>query len=230
MTKLIMALDTPSIHKAEKIMSATFTNVWGFKIGPKLFYPNFRDPKLYDIVKLSRHLFLDMKFHDIPETVRGAVSGINDMNPRMFTIHATGGYKMMQAAVDERNKTWPTSSPPLVVAVTILTSIDDGVWGRMFNVPKEYIFDNLVDEAVYSGVDAVVCSGQEVGWIKNKYPDLITVVPGTRSLGVDTNDQARVVTPRQAADDGADYLVIGREVADAADPGLALEKIVDSLK
>ena len=231
MTEIIIALDTPSIKTTAKIITETFAYCWGFKIGPQLFYPNYQDPAFNEyIIRVARNLFFDMKFHDIPETVAGAIRGISNISPRMFTIHSLGGYKMMKAAVDERDKVWPDQNPkPMVVAVTILTSINNRVWERMINVPQEYILENLLDEVVYAGVDAVVCSGKEVGRIKDKYPHLKTIVPGTRSLGAKTHDQARVVTPREAVDAGADYLVIGREVTEAFSPTKTLKKILDSL-
>ena len=161
----------PSYKKAGEIIRAAFAfdDVWGYKIGPQLFYPNFSNrDEFLGMLDVARHLFLDMKFHDTPDTVAGAIRGVKNLNPKIITIHSQGGYKMMQDAVKARDEAWATVHPkPLIIAVTILTSIDDDVWGRMNNVPKEYIFDNLLDEAVFSGVDGVVCSGQEVGWIKN---------------------------------------------------------------
>ena len=231
MAKVIIALDTPNLPKAEVLVATLGDVAWGFKVGPKLFYPNYYRERFDDIITMDAHLFLDMKFHDTPDTVRGAINGVKYINPSIITIHAQGGYKMMKAAIEERDKIWDNQYPkPLIVAVTILTSINSEVWERINPIPKEYVLDNLLDEVVHCGVDGIVCSGKEVGWVKNKYPELLTVVPGVRSPGADTHDQARVVTPKEAADDGADFLVIGREVTEDAIPKDALLKILDTLK
>lgn len=231
MANIIIALDMPDLNIAKSIIYQTYSKVWGYKIGPHLFYPNFTNDAFKKFVlAASRHLFLDMKFHDTPDTIKKAVSGIEFLFPNMFTVHALGGYEMMKAAVEQRNITFSNAEDySLVVAVTILTSLDANSWEQLINIPMEYIFDNLLEVAVSAGVDAVVCSGHEVKKVKINYPNLITVVPGIRMPNDMIDDQKRTVTPKEAIDNGADFLVIGRSITNTKNPEKALDKLLDTL-
>jgi orotidine-5'-phosphate decarboxylase len=166
-----------------------------------------------------------VKLHDIPNTVAKAVEALAPLMPAVLTVHAAGGRAMLQAA--------KAAAPPStkVVAVTVLTSLD-GDDLRSIGVepePREQV-ERLAELARSAGLDGIVCSGAEVGAAKAAWPDGFFVVPGVRPSGGDVSDQKRVVTPRQALDDGASILVIGRPITGAGDPAAALRDIATSLQ
>ena len=169
-------------------------------------------------------IFLDLKLHDIPNTVGKAVEALAPLDPAILTVHAAGGRAMLAAA--------RAAAPPRtkVVAVTVLTSLDQkdladsGVTGS----PADQV-RRLADLARESGVDGIVCSGSEVAAAHAAWPEGFFVVPGIRPAGADSADQKRVATPREALDDGASILVIGRPITDALDPGSAIADITAGL-
>jgi len=176
------------------------------------------------IARLGLPVFLDLKLHDIPNTVGKAVQALASLSPAVLTVHAAGGRAMLEAAREAA----PASTK--VVAVTVLTSLDQsdleqcGVGGE----PTEQV-TRLAALARRSGVDGIVCSGVEVAAARRAWPTGYFVVPGLRPAGSEIGDQKRVVTPRQARDDGASILVIGRPITAADDPAQALQAIVATL-
>lgn len=174
-------------------------------------------------------VFLDLKFHDIPNTVAGACRAAAELGVWMVNVHASGGREMMEAA---RQSVDAVSNPPLLIAVTLLTSLDGadlhdiGVNGQ----PAEQV-KRLALLANASRLDGVVCSPRELGTLAGAVPDsFLRVTPGVRPAGRDEGDQKRTATPAQAIADGAHYLVIGRPITQAPDPGAALEAIAAELK
>jgi orotidine-5'-phosphate decarboxylase len=179
---------------------------------------------VHDIASLGLPIFLDLKLHDIPNTVAKAVQALRPLEPAVLTVHAAGGRAMLEeakAAAPEKTK---------VVAVTVLTSLDSadltsiGVSGK----PDQQV-GRLAELARQSGLDGIVCSGAEVRAAKRAWPGGFFVVPGVRPQGGDMGDQKRVVTPRAALDDGASILVIGRPITGADNPEAALKAIAGSL-
>lgn len=191
-----------------------------FKVGLTLFASHGREA--VEVVRSSgRSLFLDLKFHDIPAQVAGAVASARDMGAGLVTVHAAGGRAMIEAAVSMRG-------PGMrVVAVTVPTSLDGAGFARIWpGEEPSTVVTRLTDLAVESGADGVVLSAREVATARGRVPPgFLLVVPGLRGPGDDAGDQARTGTPRQAYADGADLLVLGRSVTRAADPVAALERL-----
>ena len=227
MTKnqIFCAVDTVDVGAARNLVTTVSGLIGGVKLGLEFFTANGCDGvrKVMDGATLP--LFIDLKFHDIPNTVAGAVRGISCLNPTFFTIHAGGGGAMMKAAVDA------AEGRSKVLAVTILTSLAEadmapmGISGSVADQVKR-----LADLAQASGVGGLVCSPHEVTMLRNHIgPTLSLMVPGIRPKGSAADDQARTLTPAEALKVGADYLVIGRPITAAADPAQAARAILDSL-
>ena len=222
-TPIIVALDyaqaAPALALARRLDAARCR----LKVGKQLF--TREGPA---IIKQLREqgfeVFLDLKFHDIPNTVAGACRAAADLGVWMINVHASGGRKMMLAA---RESVDAAATPPLLIAVTVLTSLDaadlrdTGIDGQ----PAEQV-TRLAKLTHECGLDGVVCSPKELGTLAGAVPDtFLRVTPGVRPAGKDDGDQKRVATPAQALADGAHYLVIGRPITQAADPAAALAAI-----
>ena len=223
MKPIFVAIDTPDIDRAREIALAVADHAGGVKLGLEFCCAN-GPYGVRRIAELGLPLFLDLKLHDIPNTVGKAVEALAVLAPTVLTVHAAGGRAMLAAA----KAAAPAKTK--VVAVTVLTSLDSadltdaGVGGS----PAEQV-QRLTKLARESGVDGIVCSGAEVASARAAWPDAFLVVPGVRPAGGDAADQKRVVTPCQALDDGASILVIGRPITGAPDPARALRDIVASL-
>ncbi len=223
MKPIFVAIDTPDIDRARDIARAVAGEAAGVKLGLEFCCAN-GPYGVRRIAELGLPLFLDLKLHDIPNTVGKAVEALAVLNPVVLTVHAAGGRAMLAAAKAAAPKTTK------VVAVTVLTSLDSsdladaGVSGS----PAQQV-ERLTRFARDAGVDGIVCSGAEVRAAREAWPDGFFVVPGVRPAGSDVADQKRVVTPRQALDDGASILVIGRPITGAPDPAQALRDIAASL-
>jgi orotidine-5'-phosphate decarboxylase len=224
MNPIFVALDTPDVHRAAAIARKVLGTAGGVKLGLEFFCANGHE----GVLRVAEHelpVFLDLKFHDIPNTVARAVQAIAPLEPAILTVHSAGGQAMMAAARE--------AAPPQtkVVAVTVLTSLDrddlesTGIRGS----PAEQV-ERLAELAREAGLDGIVCSGAEVAAANARWPKGFFVVPGVRPAGGDAADQKRVVTPRRALDDGASVLVIGRPITEAGDPALAIGEIAASLK
>jgi orotidine-5'-phosphate decarboxylase len=223
MNPIYVAIDTPDVHRAAAIARQVCGLAGGVKLGLEFFCAN-GDEGVLRIAEHRMPIFLDLKLHDIPNTVGKAVEALAHLDPAILTVHAAGGRAMLAAA--------RAAAPPRtkVVAVTVLTSLDQsdladaGVAGS----PADQV-RRLADLARESGVDGIVCSGSEVAAAHAAWPDGFFVVPGIRPAGAEIADQKRVVTPREALDDGASILVIGRPITDALDPGRAIADITAGL-
>jgi len=219
MNPIFVALDTPDLHHAAALTRSIRGLAGGVKLGLEFFCANGEEGVLR-IAEGQMPIFLDLKFHDIPNTVAKAVAALAYLEPAILTVHASGGREMLAAAK-------AAASPKTkVVAVTVLTSLDAadlaevGVAGS----PADQVL-RLADLAQASGIDGIVCSGAEVGSVSKRWPGGFFAVPGVRPAGADVADQKRVVTPRQAIDDGASILVIGRPITGALDPARAIADI-----
>ena len=222
-TPVYLALDVPQIEPAKALLNKVKSHIGGVKLGLEFFCAH-GPHGMHEIAHMGLPIFLDLKFHDIPNTVAGAMQAIHVYEPKIVTVHASGGRAMMEdakAAAAEGCK---------VVGVTTLTSMDasdlaaTGVGGS-----AEAQVMRLAELAHEAGLDGIVCSGQEVGKVRKQWKDGFFVVPGLRPAGSGTGDQKRVVTPRKARDDGASVLVIGRPISRADDPMAAARAIEATL-
>jgi orotidine-5'-phosphate decarboxylase len=220
---IYVAIDTPDLERAKLIATKVKGHVGGIKLGLEFFSANGR-AGIREMAALDMPIFLDLKLHDIPNTVAKAVQALRPLKPAILTIHAAGGRAMMEdakAAAPEGTK---------VVAVTVLTSLDGddlrslGLSGD----PHEQV-ERLTLLAKESGLDGVVCSGNEVRAAKKLWPRGFFVVPGVRPAEGPVGDQKRVVTPRQALDSGASIIVVGRPITQAEHPGEAARAIEATL-
>ncbi|PKP94656.1 MAG: orotidine-5'-phosphate decarboxylase [Alphaproteobacteria bacterium HGW-Alphaproteobacteria-14] len=220
---IFLALDIPHLEPAKALLSKVKAHIGGVKLGLEFFCAH-GSHGVHEIAHMGLPIFLDLKFHDIPNTVAAAMQAIHVYQPAIVTVHASGGRAMMEdakAAAAEGCK---------VVAVTTLTSLDandltaTGVYGS-----AETQVMRLAELAHAAGLDGVVCSGHEVGMVRKAWRDGYFVVPGLRPNGGGTGDQKRVVTPRAARDNGASVLVIGRPISRAEDPTEAARAIEATL-
>jgi orotidine-5'-phosphate decarboxylase len=221
---IAVALDAPDAETAARWARAVTPHVAVVKIGLELFCRT--GPSIVDSVRGGSgvDLFLDLKLHDIPNTVAGAARSVARLRPRYLTVHASGGADMVRAAVD--------AAPDVTVAaVTVLTSLDDAVLDAVgLAGPPMDAVRRLAALAVGAGAGALVCSPREVAAVRGEVgPDVVLITPGVRPVGADVQDQARVATPEQALADGADLLVIGRPITGAADPGAAAARLAATL-
>jgi len=220
---IYLALDLPRFDAAEALARKVSAHIGGLKLGLEFFCAHGHHG-VHELHKLGLPIFLDLKLHDIPNTVAAAMQAIHVLEPSIVTVHASGGRAMMEdakAAAGENCK---------VVGVTVLTSFDDKDL-RPIGVdasPHDQAL-RLAELAHAAGLDGIVCSGQEVGAIRKQWKDGFFVVPGLRLPGGAQGDQKRIVTPRQARDDGASVLVIGRPISRAEDPVAAARAIEATL-
>jgi orotidine-5'-phosphate decarboxylase len=216
---IYVALDTPDLEKAKLLASKVRNHVGGIKLGLEFFNANGR-AGIREMAELGLPIFLDLKLHDIPNTVAKAVQALRPLRPAILTVHAAGGRAMMEdakAAAPEGTK---------VVGVTVLTSLDnDDLISIGYDPDTHRQVERLTHLAHEAGLDGVVCSGNEVAAAKKIWPKGFFVVPGVRPLDGNRSDQKRIVTPRQALDGGASILVIGRPVTQAEDPDAAARAI-----
>lgn len=224
---IFVAIDTPDLDRALALARAVGPHVGGLKVG--LEFITAQGPEgIRAIAALGKPVFADTKFHDIPNTVAGAAREIAKLGVAMFNIHASGGEAMMRAAKDAASSIDPQTK---LIAVTVLTSIDDGVLdsvGQRGPAGDQVV--RLAKLVQASGLDGVVCSAHEIAAIRKACgDDFLLVVPGIRPAGSDLADQRRVMTPAEAARAGADILVIGRPITGAQDPAKAACEIALSL-
>ena len=220
---IYLALDVPQLNDGIDLVNKVKGHVGGIKLGLEFFCAHGAHG-VHMIGQLGLPIFLDLKLHDIPNTVAGAMQAIHVLEPAIVTVHAGGGRAMMEdakAAAGENTR---------VVAVTMLTSMDErdlartGIEGSAHDQVMR-----LAQLANDAGLDGVVCSGQEVKAVHDQWRDGFFVVPGLRPAGSAVGDQKRVVTPRQARDHGASVLVIGRPISRADDPARAARDIEATL-
>ena len=231
--RLIFALDVDNYQTAEDWVARLAGQVGVFKVGKQLF--TRCGPQVVKMVTAhGGEVFLDLKYHDIPNTVAKAGLEAARLGVRMFNVHALGGREMMQALVAEIDTLAPRGNPerPLLLAVTILTSSDDATLREIgIDRPVTEMVPRLAKLAKDAGMDGVVASPREVGLIREACgPDFAIVTPGVRPVFAAQDDQKRVTTPAEALGAGADYLVIGRPISAAADPVDAAASILAEMR
>jgi orotidine-5'-phosphate decarboxylase len=231
MNRILVALDVDSRAKALALADALRGSVAGYKIGKQLFTAEGPDI-VRALTSRGDRVFLDLKFHDIPNTVAGAVASAVGTGAWMVNVHASGGSAMMRAAADAARSAAERagSSRPLVIGVTVLTSMNDAALAEVGSArPVMDQVVHLARLAQAAGLDGVVASPQEIAAIRAACgPDFAIVTPGIRPAAqAGTDDQARTLTPAEAVKAGATYLVIGRPITGAADPRAAAEAIAN---
>jgi orotidine-5'-phosphate decarboxylase len=220
--RAIVALDVPSAPEAEALLTRIGPTADFVKIGSELF--TSAGPEIVMRMRDERRdVFLDLKWHDIPTTVRNAARAASKLDVRLVTVHASGGRAMLEAAVEGAGNGCG------VMAVTVLTSLDAATlgeaWGRSISRVEDEVL-RLAELARAAGAHGIVCSGVEAGAVRAKYGNTLRLlIPGIRLPGGDAHDQARVVTPEAALNAGASYLVLGRAVTAATDPREALTSV-----
>ncbi|MCB4820225.1 orotidine-5'-phosphate decarboxylase [Roseicella aerolata] len=225
--RLIPAIDTGDPARAKVLATALAPHCGALKLGLELFMAD--GPHAVRAMAAVAPVFLDLKLHDIPNTVAGAVRSLLPLKPAMLTLHGAGGGAMIGAAREAAEKAG--AARPVLLAVTVLTSIDaaalaaTGVAGG----PVQQVL-RLARLALDAGADGLVCSPQEVARIRDAFGERpLLVVPGIRPAGSAAGDQARTATPAEAVAAGADWIVVGRPVTGAADPAAAAQAIAESL-
>ena len=221
--RIIVALDYPDAASALQLVKQLDPTMCRLKVGKELF--TVAGPALVGhLAERGFGVFLDLKFHDIPNTVAKACEAASRLGVWMLNVHASGGSVMMAAARDAVQK---ADHPPLLIAVTVLTSMNETVWKEIgFNddIPTSVLRLARLTQA--SGLDGVVCSAQEAPVIRRELGERFSLVtPGIRPADASLDDQSRVLTPAAAIKNGSSYLVIGRPITQAVDPLLALQNI-----
>ena len=220
---IFVAIDTPDLERAKTIAAKVRRHVGGIKLGLEFFCANGRHG-IHEMAELRLPIFLDLKLHDIPNTVGKAVQALRPLEPAVLTVHAAGGRAMMEDA----KAAAPAGTK--VVAVTVLTSLDgDDLRAIGVQDDPHAQVERLAELARDAGVDGLVCSGAEVAAAKRLWHDGFFVVPGVRPAGGAAGDQKRVMTPRAALDAGASIHVVGRPITQAADPDQAARAIEATL-
>jgi orotidine-5'-phosphate decarboxylase len=224
---IVVALDYPTPQQAIEMAKQLDPAKCRVKVGKELFTAS-GPAVLEELHKLDFDVFLDLKFHDIPNTCAGAVAAAAELGVWMVNVHASGGERMMAAAVEAiANK----NHKPLLIAVTVLTSIEQSdLAGIGLDVSPQQQVERLAKLAKQSGMEGVVSSAQEIELIKNLCGnDFLTVTPGIRPAGSAAADQRRIMTPQQAVGAGGDYMVIGRPITQTTNPQQVCLDIIDSL-
>jgi len=225
--RLIVALDVSTAEAAHKIVAAVGDSALTYKVGMQLY--TAEGPQVVrNLVAAGRRVFLDLKYHDIPNTVAAAVREAARLGVSMLTVHATGGGNMLRAAVDSARAVNPAL---IVVAVSVLTSLDQN------DLERIGIQGTVLDEvlrvsalALESGCQGVVASAHEAAALRKRLGnDFVIVTPGVRPPGAGHGDQARVLTPGEAIAAGASYIVVGRPITEAADPAAEARAILDQI-
>jgi len=233
MNPILAALDVSSREQALRLAGVLRGHVGGFKIGSELF--TAEGPAIVrELAALGDRIFLDLKFHDIPNTVAGAVRSAGRLGVWMMNVHASGGSRMMQAAAAAaREVAETTGQRPLLIAVTVLTSLDEIALEALgITRPTATQVQMLAAMAQDAGLDGVVASPQEITAIRARCgSDFLIVTPGIRTAPVDAHDdQVRTMSAAEAIAAGANYLVIGRPIVRADDPAAAADEILSRLK
>ena len=221
--RLIVALDVPSVLEAEALIDTLGNTVGFYKIGYQLAFAG-GIPLAHALVGAGKRVFLDMKLHDIGNTVERGVAAVARMGVSLLTVHAYP--QTMRAAVAAKG-----SSGLAILAVTALTSYDDADLAEAgYAMGVSELVDWRAEQAREAGVDGLVCAAEEAPTLRQKIgPDMLLVTPGIRPAGAGRGDQKRVATPAQAVAAGADYLVVGRPIVEAADPRAATAAIIDEI-
>ncbi|NNG03709.1 MAG: orotidine-5'-phosphate decarboxylase [Inquilinus sp.] len=230
---IFCALDTPTTAGAVELGRTVAPHVGGLKLGLE-FFMAAGPAGVRAVAEIGRPVFLDLKLHDIPNTVAGAIRSVVPLAPAFITLHASGGPAMMRAALDAAHETAASANlaRPRLLGVTVLTSLDAedlSAVGQDDEVARQV--GRLATLARAAGLDGVVCAPGEIARLRAQMgPEFGLMVPGIRPAGAGADDQKRVMTPQQAMAAGADHLVIGRPITRAADPAEAARHIAESLR
>ena len=227
--KIIIALDVSSREQALQLVKDLHDVCGMFKVGAQLFTA-FGPGIVSEIIASGGRVFLDLKFHDIPNTVTHAAVEASKLGVSMITLHASGGRAMMQSVSKELHDKFG-SKKPIVIAVTVLTSFDTRA---LFEIGLERPLEEQVQRlAVFAqecGIDGVVCSPREIHVVRKSInPSFKIVTPGIRMPDQSLNDQQRIATPHDAIAAGADYIVVGRSVTDDREPRIAMHRLIESI-
>ncbi|SMB92621.1 orotidine-5'-phosphate decarboxylase [Desulfonispora thiosulfatigenes DSM 11270] len=232
-SKLIVALDVNDLNEAKNLVTVLGDSVNYYKVGLELFL-NTGGKVLEFLKDQKKKIFLDLKFHDIPNTVAQAAKWATTLGVDMFNVHASGGREMLQKVSEVVSETAKAQKidKPLVIAVTILTSFnEEGITEVGYNGSIENLATNLAKLTKEGGLDGVVCSPKEVENIKKVCGrEFITVCPGVRPKWSVSGDQKRIMTPKDAIEIGADFLVVGRPITKSNDPYEAAMKIINEME
>lgn len=228
MKRLIAAVDTQDVPRAQELVRAVAPHCGLIKLGLEFFLRN--GPEGFRAITQGVDVFLDLKLFDIPNTVAGAVRSLLPLEPKLLTIHASGGAKMIAAAAEAAAQA--KGKRPKILAVTVLTSFDDAglaETGVAESAAQQVL--RLARLALAAGADGLVCSPHEIALLRDEFgAKPLLVVPGIRPSGAELGDQARVMTPEQAVAAGADYIVVGRPITDASNPAKAAAAIADAIR
>jgi orotidine-5'-phosphate decarboxylase len=225
--RLAVALDLPSEHEALKLVDRLGQTCQWFKVGMELYYAG-GNSIIHRLRDRGFNVFLDLKLHDIPNTVAGAVRSATQAGASLLTIHATGGAAMLHAAAEAAS----APGSPRLLAVTVLTSMDANELAGIGITasPAEQVL-RLARLAQASGIDGMVCSPEEVAILRKETgPNTLLVIPGIRPTGSAVEDQKRIATPAQAITHGASMLVVGRPITRANDPAQAAHAILEEIE
>lgn len=231
--RLIVALDVSTMDAMKSIVSSLGDSISFYKVGMELFYAE-GDQTVRYLQDQGKHVFLDLKLHDIPNTVAHGVSSLTRLGANLITIHGQGGPIMMKAAAQAARESAEQLGieRPKLLAITVLTSFDDEAWtsiGGQLPISNQVI--RLAKLAKESGMDGVVCSALEAKMIREACgPNFLIVTPGIRPSFAATNDQKRIATPASALADGASRLVIGRPITQATNPQEAVRLIIEEME
>ena len=224
---IFCAIDTSDIDKAKELAINIKPYVGGLKLGLE-FFTSCGITGIKQIQELGLPLFIDLKFYDIPNTVTSALKNILEINPQFTTIHCTGGKKMMTECMKLKNEMGSTTN---IIGVTMLTSFDDQAIKEIgFNTSVIDTINQVASLANECSLDGLVCSPLEAQKLKNSFPTLQLIVPGIRNSSEQTNDQKRTLSAKEAIDNGADILVIGRPITEAPDPAKAAEALLNEIQ
>lgn len=227
MSRVIIPLDVPSVEEALGLVDRLGEHATFYKVGLEL-YTRAGPAVVDELTKRDKRVFLDLKLHDIPNTVARAVTVAADLGVDLLTVHVAGGPRMLEAAVDARD------GGLALLGVTVLTSMSPDemgtVWGREIRSVREEV-GRLATLARDAGLDGVVASALEASWLRSHLgDDILIVTPGIRPAGSSKDDQNRVSTPADAVRAGSDHLVIGRPITQAADPAAALAAVLEEIE
>jgi orotidine-5'-phosphate decarboxylase len=226
-TPIVVALDFSSRAAALNLAAQLDPALCRVKVGKELF-TRCGPAVVEDLQAKGFEVFLDLKFHDIPNTTAMAVKAAAELGVWMVNVHCSGGLRMLSACREELDKL--QGQRPLLIGVTVLTSMEQAdLAGIGLDLPPQQQVLRLAGLAAQAGLDGLVCSAQEAQVLKQAHPQLQLVTPGIRPAGSAADDQKRILTPAQAMAAGADFLVIGRPISQAADPSAALAALVAEL-
>lgn len=226
---IILALDTKELTEAEKWIEISLPQIDHFKIGLEFFLKHGADAVVSLKNKFHFNLFLDLKLYDIPNTVKGAVESVSSLEPKFLTVHASGGSKMINAAASAL----PKGS---IAAVTVLTSFSEDDFASLgYQNGVEKSVELWAKQAIAAGATSIVCSPFEAKTIRSLSKDLVIITPGVRLPGDDVGDQSRVMTPKEAINNGANFVVIGRSITKESVNGPAamqdkIKEIIESIQ